>query len=674
MSHDAQGRGRTNSTTAANGQFKPPPSNGDNGSMAASAVEETGTQSSVDMSIETTHDYSMDSTNKSVTNSLPPRIANSSYGQRTIAETRDNQITKEHPPLLEPPVTKTTLSELDVNKIVHNPKLRHDVNFDPDLHFRPNLDGERGRRKSQKADKFWETMRIQLRDYLMNREQFEKDLGGAEWCLPATLKAIKGILETLVPQRDRSSVEETFNTDLLMQQFRKGVADLPKLATWLSQLLKCHCAPMRDSWVDGMVTEISKGDQEGDVALLVLGMRNLLGVLEAMKLDVANHQIRCLRPLLIEDTVHFEQKFFMKKIAMKRIDIVGAHLWFRRASSIPDIGPITQSTGNFWDFMKALVNLTLKSKSEEKVPHTFLFDEERLIKLRSDMEDLINFEICMHTFRDLGAIYKTQLTPHDDTPVMSTIPSPCSRPASPADITLRTSPTQLPLPHHFAPKSKPGAIERGHFRRAPSGQQLWVPTLENEINTSSAISSPRSSPSSTASTPDTYPPRPLYLSLPSIDADSRLRFALHAILTSSNTPDRWCSLAPSLALEILRSTTIPLTELPRIESRLASHLSKPHSRVYQKAENRVLSQLFPVLRNLVGTYTPLTSLQIFEAATTPKSLPESGVSGVKEDIDEIATRIAHIGTLHWRIWAPLAYLVDPDEQQEILMERPKSMP
>ena len=23
--------------------------------------------------------------------------------------------------------------------------------------------------------------------------------------------------------------------------------------------------------------------------------------------------------------------------------------------------------------------------------------------------------------------------------------------------------------------------------------------------------------------------------------------------------------------------------------------------------------------------------------------------------------MAHIGTLHWRVWAPLAYLVDPDD-------------
>jgi hypothetical protein len=52
------------------------------------------------------------------------------------------------------------------------------------------------------------------------------------------------------------------------------------------------------------------------------------------------------------------------------------------------------------------------------------------------------------------------------------------------------------------------------------------------------------------------------------------------------------------------------------------------------------------------------------------------VGGAKEEITEIATRIAHIGILHWRVWAPLAYLVDPDaeEDPETQSELVKSMP
>ncbi|KAG4429499.1 hypothetical protein IFR05_015016, partial [Cadophora sp. M221] len=245
--------------------------------------------------------------------------------------------------------------------------------------------------------------------------------------------------------RDKASVEETFNVDMLMQQFRMGVADLVKLALWLSQLLKCHCAPMRDNWVDDIVTQLSKGDQTGDVTMLVAGIKNLLGVLEAMKLDVANHQIRCLRPLLIDDTVHFEQKFFMKKIALSRVDIGGAHAWFRRASSLPEAAASsTAMQSQTWDFMKAMVQLTRPSKFE-LCPHTFLFDEERLIKLRADMLDIVNLEICMRLYRILDAQSKSS---RDETPTTSFASSPYDRPASPADDTEYSSPT-IPSLHDF---------------------------------------------------------------------------------------------------------------------------------------------------------------------------------------------------------------------------------
>lgn len=185
---------------------------------------------------------------------------------------------------LDPPVTKATLSELDVPRIVFNPKLRHDVNFDPDLHFRPNLDGDSGRRKTQKATEFWNLLKSQLGPFMRDPVAFEKELSGREWCLPLILRAISEILSTLVPPEDRPSVEEILNVEHLMQQLRKGVADLEKLASWLSRTLKSHCAPMRDDWVDEMSKYLSTGYNTRDVSIIVQGLQTLLGVLEAMKL------------------------------------------------------------------------------------------------------------------------------------------------------------------------------------------------------------------------------------------------------------------------------------------------------------------------------------------------------------------------------------------------------
>ncbi|KAG4429500.1 hypothetical protein IFR05_015017 [Cadophora sp. M221] len=167
----------------------------------------------------------------------------------------------------------------------------------------------------------------------------------------------------------------------------------------------------------------------------------------------------------------------------------------------------------------------------------------------------------------------------------------------------------------------------------------------------SSVSSPRSSPSSTASTPDTLPPTPLYLTPVSSDSvsASQLRTSLLAILSSSTSSKKWDALSPDLALQILRQTTISLIRLPQFEIHLATHLSNPRSKLYQDAEEHILTNLCADLEKLVETYTPLSNLQIFEAATAPRVVSASAsaqCNSFKKEITEMATRMAHIGILH----------------------------
>ncbi|KAI7075326.1 hypothetical protein KC352_g42069, partial [Hortaea werneckii] len=61
-----------------------------------------------------------------------------------------------------PPITAESLAELDMHRIINNPKLRHDVNFDRDLHFRPNLDGSKGRQKVKSAEQYWQALEGEL--------------------------------------------------------------------------------------------------------------------------------------------------------------------------------------------------------------------------------------------------------------------------------------------------------------------------------------------------------------------------------------------------------------------------------------------------------------------------------------------------------------------------------
>lgn len=191
-----------------------------------------------------------------------------------------------------PPVTKSTLSELDLPCIMSNINLRMDANFDRDLHFKPDLDGEKGRRKRKEAADYWEAMAVEITIYAFGathqmgnitegssepRQMFEPRL-------PAMFETLQDVLKTLVPERDHPSVMQNLEVALLMQQIQKGVLDMVGVAKWLAALLKTHCAPMRDEWADRMVTQITSGSQSQDSFEIVRGLQTLFAILEAMKL------------------------------------------------------------------------------------------------------------------------------------------------------------------------------------------------------------------------------------------------------------------------------------------------------------------------------------------------------------------------------------------------------
>ncbi|SPO05673.1 related to SOK1 protein [Cephalotrichum gorgonifer] len=550
---------------------------------------------------------------------------------------------------LEPPVTKATLSELDVTKIIHNPKLRHDINFDPDLHFRPNLEGEKGRKKQDRANQFWHMLREQLTDFVVDRDTFHAKHGhGDDWCLPSLLKAVKDIIQTLVPQRDRVYLEEGLNVGLLMQQFNRGVADLEKLASWLSHVLKSHCAPMRDEWVDEMYNELSGGNKNNDMGELVKGMRSLLSVLEAMKLDVANHQIRCLRPVLIEDTVHFEQRFFFKKIESRKLDVGPAKLWYgnacERYSALLTNPTNAQSFGDMTIFFDALSRLLLPSVDEKTVPNTFLFDEERIMKLRSDMMDIINLEVCMKAYEEMEFGYD----------VVSALQGlgDRRRPGTPDSV--------------FSASTSLASSSR------PSSMVLSV--------AGSANPSPRSSI--------------IIPSLPAPDAGrsklkaQELYSSLIAILqtapVSTKPMARWEAIAPAMAVQVFRFTNAPPHALPMIERNITSLVCDVHSARYRELEEYFLGKLIAELAKVVKQFRGLSGVSLFTVAAGGRVQGGSRAwdgnqerdggsmagdvsmreSREDEGIEDMASRLAHLGILHWRVWGALAYSEDEDVSME----------
>jgi len=226
---------------------------------------------------------------------------------------------------------------------------------------------------------------------------------------------MRDILLSLVPAKDQRTVEQVFDQSLLMQQLEYGLLDFKRLAEWLARLLKAHCAPMRDSWVDDMVAKIVDGVDTENTRLLVDGLRSVFGILEAMKLDVANHQIRTLRPFLVSSAAEFEREHFQKRVAKGGFAIDEPQEWFQRVV-------VTYSSDekcqDFQDYLtRGVMDILTPTNSSLplKPPATFTFDFERLEAIKVDIREDTCMKLCLLLFRQLVLTTKCKKDIGEDT-------------------------------------------------------------------------------------------------------------------------------------------------------------------------------------------------------------------------------------------------------------------
>lgn len=306
-----------------------------------------------------------------------------------------------------PPITPESLAELDMPRIINNPKLRHDVNFDRELHFRPNLDGSKGRQKMAQADQYWRALEAEFVIHnLALRRRAQSPENDAYWervgkaslvRLPKIFTAIRDILKTLVPDYDQKAVQERLEVDHLMQQIHNGVLDLVSLGDWLARILKNHCAPMRDPLVDAMRQSIEQGAVENDCKKLVNGLRQLMTILEHMKLDVANHQIRHMRPLLIEDTINFQRRYNQHRINIGKINATDAKAWLD-----DQVQPHGCEPTPMMALTRGLICDLIYNPTSTSCPPTFYLDSDRLKALRVELHSRIYLRICRQVLWEIA--------------------------------------------------------------------------------------------------------------------------------------------------------------------------------------------------------------------------------------------------------------------------------
>ena len=301
-----------------------------------------------------------------------------------------------------PPVNSQSLREIDLQEIFKNPQLRHDIIFDPQLQFRPNLDGERGKRKRVIAERYWDSIVNEFQDFALISNNNYDCLINSNSKLPLLFHTMKDILISLLPIKDRPYVESILDPDLLIQQLNHKALDFEKLANWLAGVFKAHCAPMRDSWVDQMVQRIQAGAESKSPRRLVEGLRMIFAILEAMKLDVANHQIRTLRPMLVETAIEFEQDYYTQIVDKGKLNLNDSLEWYK--NSLKEYkGDCNDLNSNRSSFIFAILRL-FSCASQEIVcefPSTFGFDFSRLASFRAELRKIVCLNLCIGLYQQM---------------------------------------------------------------------------------------------------------------------------------------------------------------------------------------------------------------------------------------------------------------------------------
>lgn len=295
--------------------------------------------------------------------------------------------------LLLPPVNLHSMHEIDLQEVLKNPQLRHDILFDSQLQFRPNLDGERGKRKKLQSENYWNMIKLETLN-LLNNENVKLNENSP---IIIMFQCLKSILISLIPSKDITFIDEILDMNLLIQQLNSKCFNFLNFSNWICSIFKLHCAPMRDPWVDELHKLFLQSE---NIDYLIEGFKTLFLILEAMKLDVANHQIRILRPLLCSSAVSFEKEYFTNAIKKNKVNFTSSLLWFKK-NSIKLDSTDTKEILNY-----SILNLLSCSNMTRSFPNILNFDHTRLLLLRADIRHIVCIKLCFILYKTLVHQYK----------------------------------------------------------------------------------------------------------------------------------------------------------------------------------------------------------------------------------------------------------------------------
>ena len=259
--------------------------------------------------------------------------------------------------LIEPPSSESTG--------LSNRRIMHELSLDPNYQFSlPEKSPEQNSREYVKQQ-FFEALRLTLK----NNDQS---------LLPSLIADIKSRLLTLLPPSSPShaTLQSHLDETLVAQQCAHNIFDTVGFLTYVQNMMKALCAPVRDAEVAALETL----GGEGDTDRFVVRVERTIEMLGVMALDSANFHFNLARPALVAQALVYERTKFAEDVASGRVKLSRTRKW------IENNVDGNESLMVMGVFHRAFVNLLFTT---EEIPETFPFDAERIATLRTQIQETI---------------------------------------------------------------------------------------------------------------------------------------------------------------------------------------------------------------------------------------------------------------------------------------------
>ncbi|KAJ1957085.1 cAMP-mediated signaling protein sok1, partial [Dispira parvispora] len=243
-----------------------------------------------------------------------------------------------------PPINRFTLRELGLSQMVNNIQLRHDIVLESNLEFRPNNFGDMGRQKEQEAVNYWSSVDQEMRQLksLLTRKATgnteSSPSGGPTRHAALSLSVsrialmigeIREVMTEMLAAHDqdlRRELASNLDVKLIHQQLQHGVFDVAGMVQYVTSVLKRHCAPVRDPLIDSILRAVNRGEY-------ARALKRCFELLEVMRLDLANHQIRTMRPQLVSSAAQFEWTYVNSMLQGGTLGTTKAKAWWHRLNN-----------------------------------------------------------------------------------------------------------------------------------------------------------------------------------------------------------------------------------------------------------------------------------------------------------------------------------------------------